>query len=153
MGESKNYCQLSTPMLVTAYEWIFYVITHVIVCFECLKFRLSLSVNGQISCVRLNCHSAVQKFSCLFYWKWPNGNLARHFKIKNIYIFQCQRLNGIEWLVYSRVAFQSFTLKLKRKRKLRDTECTRNLLSPKTFRPLRTQCTGYLFSLFYGDLE
>ena len=65
------------------------------VCFECLRFllRLSLSVNGQMACVQLNCHSAVQKISCLFTEK-PNGNLARHFKIKNIYIFECEWPNG-----------------------------------------------------------
>ena len=31
---------------------------------------------------------------------------------------------SFEWLVYSRIAIQSFRLKLKRKRKLRDTKCT-----------------------------
>ena len=30
----------------------------------------------------------------LFCWKLLNGNLVRHFKIKNIYIFECEWLNG-----------------------------------------------------------
>ena len=56
--------------------------------------HLSLSVNSQMTCVWPNCHSAVHKFLPLFYWKWLNGNLARHFKIKNINIFKCEWLNG-----------------------------------------------------------
>ena len=68
------------------------------VCFEGLRFRsrLSMSVNGRMTCVSLNCHSAVQKCLCLFYLKQPNGNLARHFKIKNIYIFECEGPNGFQ---------------------------------------------------------
>ena len=80
---------------------------------------------GWMTCVRPNYHSAVQKFSCLFYWKWLNGNFARHFKIKNIYIFECEWPNGNSndlWMVG--MAIWPFTLKLKRKRKLRDIECT-----------------------------
>ena len=67
-----------------------------LVCFECLGFhlRLSLSMNGRMTCVRLNFHLAVQKFSHLFYWKWLNGNLVRHFKIKTIFIFGCELPNG-----------------------------------------------------------
>ena len=64
------------------------------VCFESLRFHLRLSVNGQMTCVQPNCHSAIQKCACIFYWKWPNGNLARHFKIKIIYILS---MNG--WMV------------------------------------------------------
>ena len=56
--------------------------------------RLSLSVNSWMTCVQPNCHLAVHKFSHLFYWKWPSGNLARNSKIKNIYIFRCQWSNG-----------------------------------------------------------
>ena len=63
-------------------------------CFECLRFRLRLSVNGRMTYAWPNCHLALQKFWHLFYWKWPNGNLARHLKIKNIYIFS---VNG--WMV------------------------------------------------------
>ena len=35
-----------------------------------------------------------RNFCAFFYWKRPNGNLARHFKMKNIYIFECDWLNG-----------------------------------------------------------
>ena len=66
------------------------------VCFECLRFRLRLSwsVNGQMTCIQLNCHSSAQKFSCFFYWKQLNGNLARYFKIKSICVFECEWPNG-----------------------------------------------------------
>ena len=66
------------------------------VCFECLRFclRLSLSVNGRMTCVYRNCHLTIQKFWHLYYWKWPNANLAGHFKIRNIYILECEWLNG-----------------------------------------------------------
>ena len=30
-----------------------------------------------------------RNFYTYFYWKWPNGNLAGRFKIKDIYIFEC----------------------------------------------------------------
>ena len=75
-----------------------------------------------MTCVWLNCHWAVQKFLWLFYWKWLNGNLARHYKIKNIYIFECEWPNGN--LNDLCMAELPFTLKLKRKQKLKDTECT-----------------------------
>ena len=102
---------------------VFLPILFVRVCFECVGFCFRLSVNGRMTCVRLNCHLAVQKFLCHFYWKWLNGNLARHFKIKKYLYFWVWIAEWyFEWLVYGRIAIWPFTLK--RKRKLRDTECT-----------------------------
>ena len=82
----QTYC---VPDLVQILAAILVVFSYK-VSFECLRFRLcwSLSVNGRMTCVWRNCHLAVQKFSRL--WKWSNGNLAGHFKTKNIYIFQCE---------------------------------------------------------------
>ena len=64
----------------------------------CVRFRLrlhwSLSVNSRMTCVWPNCQLAVQKLLTVFYWKWFNGNLARRFKIKTIYIFECEWRNG-----------------------------------------------------------
>ena len=57
------------------------------VCFECLRFHLGLSVNGWMTCVRPNCYLAVHKFLQLFI---ENSWMA----IKNIYIFECEWLNG-----------------------------------------------------------
>ena len=54
----------------------------------------------EIECEWLNVLCVAKlPFSCSeifmpFYWKWLNGNLARHFKIKNIYIFECEWPNG-----------------------------------------------------------
>ena len=94
------------------------------VCFGCLRFllRLSLSVNDRMTCVWPNCYSAITPFFI------ENGNLAGHFKVINIYIIECEWPNSnLNDLCIDRIAIQSFTLKLKRKRKLRDTECTNRM--------------------------
>ena len=47
--------------------------------------------------VQPNCYLAAQTFSHhfrIFYWKWPVGNFVRHFKIENIYFFECEWPNG-----------------------------------------------------------
>ena len=66
-------------------------------CFECLRFslRLSLSVNGRMTCVWPNCHSAVQKFFCVFFLlKMAEWQFGQTFQNKNIYIFECEWRNG-----------------------------------------------------------
>ena len=81
-----------TPMECILLRWLFteeirtvgdYLLVHLgsCMCYECLRFclRLNLSVNGRMTCVWLNCHSAVQKFSCLFLLK-----TAEHLEIRKL---------------------------------------------------------------------
>ena len=54
------------------------------VCFECLRFRLRLSLSGnrRMTCVRPNCHLTVQKFSHTFFLsktaKWQLGQIFQN---------------------------------------------------------------------------
>ena len=76
----------------TNFQWIQFN-TSFNVYFECLRFhlRLSLSVNSWMTCVWPNYHIAVQNL-CTFFIE--NANFIRHFKIKIIYIFECEWPNG-----------------------------------------------------------
>ena len=62
------------------------------VCFERLRsrLRLSLSVNSCMTCVRLNCHWAVQKFYCLFYWKWQFGRTFQNKKYLYLWVWMAE---------------------------------------------------------------
>ena len=86
------FCSLQTnrnTLYFLEYEWESQILKEdkstSAVCFEYFRLRLRLSLSD----VGPDCHSAVQKCSCLFYWKWPNGNLAKHFKIN-----ECKWPNG-----------------------------------------------------------
>ena len=66
---------------------VFLPILFVRVCFECVGFCFRLSVNGRMTCVRLNCHLAVQKFFVPFLLKMAEWRFGQTFQSKEIFIF------------------------------------------------------------------
>ena len=61
------------------------------VCFECLRFRLRLSVNGRMTCAWPNYHLAVQKILHFFI---ENGRMAIWLDISKQKVFIFLSVNG-----------------------------------------------------------
>ena len=87
------YNHVSTVLKCSYSTTIYFSFTNIFsipsVCFECLRFRLRLSLSGnsRMTCVRPNCHLAVQKFSHLFLLKTAKWQFGQTFQNKKYLYF------------------------------------------------------------------